>query len=410
MANWNGLELTSKGIALQAKVEAGTTLVITKLKLGSGILPSGKDIKTLTDLVVPEQNLGIGSKVANGEYCKISSTISNTNLTAGYYVRELGVFAQDPDAGEILYMYTTDGAPDYLPAGGGSTVISQEFSVNIAVSDTVKIEVMIDPGALATMGYVQQKITDHNAADGAHNDMVGATATTAGKRGMVPPPAKGDNVKFLTGAGTYQGVATTAQAEAGTDDSAPITAKKLREAIAAMGEVIPVGDVVYRAYLRAGYVKANGATVNRADYPRLVAFATQYSLWTDDPTNEPWKYGKGNGSTTMVLPDYRNRVIQGGDNVEILEAGLPNITGWLQARYMTSDNNGNLPVIYADGKTFTAEDITGSNYLKLSHDTGTTQNFTLRQYMFNASRSSKIYGAAITVQPPSITLVPQIKF
>ena len=77
---------------------------------------------------------------------------------------------------------------------------------------------------------------------------------------------------------------------------------------------------------------------------------------------------------------------------------------------MTSDNNGNLPVIYADGKTFTAEDITGSNYLKLSHDTGTTQNFTLRQYMFNASRSSKIYGAAITVQPPSITLVPQIKF
>ena len=46
MANWNGLQLTNKGIALQAKVQAGTQLHITKLKLGSGVVPSGTDIKT----------------------------------------------------------------------------------------------------------------------------------------------------------------------------------------------------------------------------------------------------------------------------------------------------------------------------------------------------------------------------
>ena len=102
MANWNGLQLTNKGIALQAKVQAGTQLHITKLKLGSGVVPSGTDIKTLTDLITPEQNLGIGGKEAIDDYCKISSTISNTELETGYYVRELGVFAQDPDEGEIL--------------------------------------------------------------------------------------------------------------------------------------------------------------------------------------------------------------------------------------------------------------------------------------------------------------------
>lgn len=91
MANWNGLQLTNKGIALQAKVQAGTELEITKLKLGSGVVPSGTDIKTLTDLITPEQNLGIGGTEAVGDYCKVSATISNSGLEAGYYVRELGV-------------------------------------------------------------------------------------------------------------------------------------------------------------------------------------------------------------------------------------------------------------------------------------------------------------------------------
>lgn len=206
MANWNGLQLTNKGIALQAKVQAGTQLHITKLKLGSGVVPSGTDIKTLTDLIEPEQNLGIGGKEAVDDYCKISSTISNTGLEAGYYVRELGVFAQDPDDGEILYMYTTDGAPDYLPAGGGSTVISQEFSVMIAVDDTDNIVVDIDPAALATMGYVQLQIQEHNTDTTAHADFTGATSGVAGKRGMVPAPAVGDQNKALFGDATYKQV------------------------------------------------------------------------------------------------------------------------------------------------------------------------------------------------------------
>lgn len=231
MANWNGLQLTNKGIALQAKVQAGTQLHITKLKLGSGVVPSGTDIKTLTDLIAPEQNLGIGGKEAVDDYCKISSTISNTGLEAGYYVRELGVFAQDPDDGEILYMYTTDGAPDYLPAGGGSTVISQEFSVMIAVDDTDNIVVDIDPAALATMGYVQLQIQEHNTDTTAHADFTGATAEAAGERGMVPEPQAGDQDKFLTGGKTYVPVASQTEAEGMTDDKKPMTALKVKQLI-----------------------------------------------------------------------------------------------------------------------------------------------------------------------------------
>lgn len=155
MPNWSGLILTEKGRKLQAKVQAGTQLALTKFKLGSGVLPSGKQLEALTDLVEPQQNVGIATIEAqdNGT-CKVSATISNISLEKGYYVRELGVFATDPDEGEILYLLATDSAPDYLPAEGGATAVSQEFAVYVSASNADNVVAQIDAGALATMGYV----------------------------------------------------------------------------------------------------------------------------------------------------------------------------------------------------------------------------------------------------------------
>ena len=103
-------------------------------------------------------------------------------------------------------------------------------------------------------------------------------------------------------------LATKADAEKGTDQSKIMTPARVKEAIEAFDNT-PVGDVVFRPYLKKGYVKANGATVNRADYPRLVAFATANNLWTSSPSTEPWKFGQGDGSKTMVLPNYVGRFI-----------------------------------------------------------------------------------------------------
>ncbi|MEG2344106.1 MAG: phage tail protein, partial [Acidaminococcaceae bacterium] len=209
MPNWNGLILTKKGRVLQVKVEAGAILTLTKMKLGDGSISGSQTLEDLTDLVAPRQNIGIATKeVTDNGLCKISSTISNAGLTAGYYVKELGVFAEDPDEGEILYAITTDTAPDYMPAEGGAMAISQEFAVYVAVSNADSVIVQIDPGALATMGYVSLHIQDHNTNASAHSDMVGATATSAGKRGMLPAPAIGDDKAFFAGDGTWKEVPT----------------------------------------------------------------------------------------------------------------------------------------------------------------------------------------------------------
>ena len=160
MPNWTGLILTQKGRALQAKVEAGATLNFTKMKTGSGVIPAGQQLESLNDLVAPEQNLGIASTTTTEDgYCQISSVISNAGLETGYYAKELGIFATDPNLGEILYAITTDSAADYFPAEGGATVVSQEFSVFVAISNASTVTVQIDSTALATVGYVQTAIS-----------------------------------------------------------------------------------------------------------------------------------------------------------------------------------------------------------------------------------------------------------
>ena len=165
---------------------------------------------------------------------------------------------------------------------------------------------------------------------------------------------------------------------------------------------IPVGVPFYDTYLHDGCVKLNGATVNRADYIRPAKIATDKSLWTSSPSTEPYKYGNGNGSTTMTLPDYRNRVIQGGDSTAVLAAGLPNIEG--SASGLTT--NGGFSYFYSVTGAFGL--INSDNYTSLTTP-GNTQN-KFQGFDFDASRSNAIYGASTTVQPAALQLIPQIKY
>lgn len=166
---------------------------------------------------------------------------------------------------------------------------------------------------------------------------------------------------------------------------------------------VPVGDVVYRPFVKAGYLECNGQQVNRSDYPSLVKFATDNNLWTNNQTNEPWKFGDGNGSTTMTVPNYLARVIQGGSTTAKLEAGLPNIQG------TTSTNVGNgRGAMYMEGSgAFVPRTQQGAAILL---DSAFTYNNQVIGVDFNASRSNPIYGNSSTVQPPAIQLIPQIKY
>lgn len=156
-----------------------------------------------------------------------------------------------------------------------------------------------------------------------------------------------------------------------------------------------IGDIFYRPLLMPGYVKANGATVIRTDYPNLVVYANDNNLWTSTPNTEPWKFGVGDGNTTMILPNYLNRVLQGGDSPAVLAAGLPNITGQYYA-------------VVGGGITVNGA-FTGS-WADSSGQTSGGGGYNRVHLVVDASKSNAIYGASNTVQPPAIVLIPQIKY
>ena len=161
----------------------------------------------------------------------------------------------------------------------------------------------------------------------------------------------------------------------------------------------PVGRLVGSLELPAGYIKANGATVQRADYPRLVKFINDNNFWTDDPDNNLGLFGRGNGSTTFVLPNPVGRLMQFSAAAgRTISQGLPNITG--QTYSIVSQSASSIGAL--DGG-----DVLSTN---VGVATSPSEPIKLRYIKLDASKSNNAYGAANTVQPPAVAYIPLIRY
>lgn len=143
MAAFPNLVLTNAGIALQNKVQGGTTLELTNIQMGSGQL-NGQPIGPLTALISSNATVPIqgGQAIGQNTY-QVEGFFTNADLSAGFWWREIGIFANDPDKGEILYAYANAGdAGDYIP-----TVTDQRiekyiyFSMALANATTVNVTI-----------------------------------------------------------------------------------------------------------------------------------------------------------------------------------------------------------------------------------------------------------------------------
>ena len=478
--------VTDVGKDMIAKSQNGQTLTFSRVALGDGLVGEEEDVTKFTAVKNERLSLPIAkySNLGNGQF-QIQFRLTNSQVESGFWHREIGIMAKIDNGQEQLYAYTTAGNKASFIYDKTTPVEERIVNVNFVIGNAQNLEVIINSSVIyATIEDLEEALDAHdagadahepafdahNAADDAHKDFTGATAETAGKRGMVPAPAAGDQNKALFGDKSYKSVVQsingiTPDAGGGitlvtginmlarnqayqygdiaysnnlpswayfycVQAGATAASEPSFSGVNTMGQYItdgtvkwivddvrfniPVGVPFYDTYLHDGCVKLNGATVNRADYIRPAKIATDKSLWTSSPSTEPYKYGNGNGSTTMKLPDYRNRVIQGGDITAIKAAGLPNIEGTLN---------------YSNGSTSTGADAAASGIEGFSgcflnrDDTlyigvhgNVTQSYpmsapkTPRNLKFSASNSNSIYGSSITVQSPAIVLIPQIRY
>ena len=171
---------------------------------------------------------------------------------------------------------------------------------------------------------------------------------------------------------------------------------------------LQVGDIKMSPVLRKGYVQANGALLSSAktNYPRLVNFvqdnpsllAADDSAWADNKA----LYVYDDVNDTLRVPDATGRVLQGGASVQSVEAGLPNITGSI---YRTTDEgsvdnqfDGHTGAMWTTSKSARGMATSSSTYGVLD------------SINFDASHSNSIYSSSTTVQPHSLTMIPQIKY
>ena len=213
MAEWSNATMTDVGAALQAKVNAGKTkLTFTKIKVGSGV--NATNPLALTDVISSKWETTNFVVKLEGKIVSVDTVITNTGIHEAFRMSEIGLFAQDPDKGEILYAYLTDPEPDRMPAESGSVVVSQELTIGMVFSNTGNVSLTVNIGALITREQLTEAVKQHNTDISSHTPITDQIKAILGSANWKDSPASTlVTIKSLLGQGAI--VASKLDANAG---------------------------------------------------------------------------------------------------------------------------------------------------------------------------------------------------
>lgn len=160
MAQFRKAVITQKGLALIQKTQMQKIrLEFSRVVTGAGEYTETEELGNLAGLKEPKQEFPFSSiSMVDGQTVKLSSALSNAELTQAYYMREIGVYATDPDEGEILYSLAVayPGRADYMPAYDGTAPVTICLDTYQSVSDVANVEIRADPGAYALASDVNR--------------------------------------------------------------------------------------------------------------------------------------------------------------------------------------------------------------------------------------------------------------
>ena len=181
MGAFNSAIITKKGLALLTKAVANKVkLEFTQIKTSENAL-SG-DLASRADIGTIKQAEKVASIVRQNEYSvKVSTSFTNKGLTAGYYIRNIGLYALDSQEGEILYSISVAdesvATADYMPPPNGVSVNSLMVDLITAVSNASKVNLTVDPTATATVAQIMEVHEHLTALD---NSITTTTEKTLG--------------------------------------------------------------------------------------------------------------------------------------------------------------------------------------------------------------------------------------
>lgn len=204
MSTFGGLILTNRGRNLQSKAQAGITLQYTRIGVGDGHLGS-TSILDLNNLVNEVMSLDITKlKVLGDGRAVIGTVLSNQNMTEGFYFREIGLFAEDPDLGEVLYCYGNAGElAEYISAGGGTDIIEKSIDIQTIVGNAENISAVINESLVYA---TKEDLENIEIPVTSVNNKTGDVKLTAEDVGAETPDGAQAKVNALAGEGNTKTV------------------------------------------------------------------------------------------------------------------------------------------------------------------------------------------------------------
>ena len=135
--------LTKKGQALLAKTPIGAEIPVTRWQFGTGVLPAEQAEADLTALVAPLQYFPISSKANSGNKCTVLGQFVNTGMSE-FVWEELGLWATDPDEGEILYAVGEARGNGELIEAGTAKLREFIFGMELTFDNAANVTAVID--------------------------------------------------------------------------------------------------------------------------------------------------------------------------------------------------------------------------------------------------------------------------
>ncbi|MBS5822396.1 MAG: phage tail protein [Clostridium argentinense] len=163
MASFKSTVITEKGHALMAKTLAGDNkMTFSKVCTSDYQYPAETDFEKLTSLKNIKQTSEISSiTLISDVSVKVRSIFENTDLTEGYYVRAVGLFAIDPDEGEILYSITIANQSDWMPPNNGVSASSILIDLITVISNASNVTIEVNQNATVTI----EDLKDHTDSE-----------------------------------------------------------------------------------------------------------------------------------------------------------------------------------------------------------------------------------------------------
>ena len=169
MAKYPAVITTMAGTNTIAEANASKqALIFTKIFIGAGDMPAS--IPRATALTDKRLELVITKSVKTGDgQFMVQGLLSNKNLEAGFYAREIGLMAKAGENGqEVLFSYTNGGNyVDYIP-DKNTPMDSYTFTITTVVGNAEKVQAIISDNGVASVHDLEA----HNTDPGAHGGLL----------------------------------------------------------------------------------------------------------------------------------------------------------------------------------------------------------------------------------------------